>query len=382
MRVAIIGGGASGVTAALLLQNNFKVTIFEREEALLLKLRRTGNGRANIYNKNMDVSFYNDKAFMQNHINDIIPTVEQLFRALGILTYTDEAGRVYPYSESAKVLRENLLSKLKADIRVNTNVMQLQKKGQRFLVDGKVFDSVLLATGSAAGLMHYTRSNNNSPLFNSANMQLNEAVPTIKTLAIKEDVKRLANIRVKAALTLLKDEEKVHTERGELMFKKDGLSGIVSFILSSYFEWEVRANPRSKYRVSINLMPEYTREEIAQILNSNVDLSTLFDERLVAYLNRKGRNKLADNISNLTFTLMSGNKPENTQAFSGGVALSEVDKATFASTKTSNLYVIGEALDIDGISGGYNLAFAFYSAVIAAKDVNDKFCQKNSSFSD
>lgn len=377
MRVAIIGGGVSGVTAALLLQNKWKVTLFEREEALLLKLRRTGNGRANIYNKNMDISFYNDKAFMQNHITEIIPTVEKLFRDLGILTYTDAEGRVYPYSESAKVLRQNLLDKLKVDVLLKTNATFIRRQDEGIVVNGTVFDAVIIATGSAAGLLHYPAHNNNAALFNSAKLRTNNTVATIKTLKINEDVKTLANIRVKAALTLLKDDEEVHTERGELMFKKDGLSGIVSFVLSSYFEWEARINPTRKYGVSINLMPEYTREEIAEMLKQNCTLSALFDERLVAFLMEKGVNNLADNISSLTFTLKSGNEPENTQAYSGGVALTEVDKMTFASTKTPGLYIVGEALDIDGISGGYNLAFAFYSAVIAAKALDDKFCQKN-----
>ena len=121
-KIALVGGGVSSVTLALLLKNKFNITIYERSDALLKKLRRTGNGRANIYNRNLTAYFYNDEHFMQEHAPEIVPTLDEFFKSQKILTYTDEAGRVYPYSESAKVLRDNLLSKLDANVKLNENV--------------------------------------------------------------------------------------------------------------------------------------------------------------------------------------------------------------------------------------------------------------------
>lgn len=374
VKVALIGGGVSSVTVALSLNKNFRVTIFERDEMLLKKLRRTGNGRANIFNRNMQASFYNDELFIKEHLSQLIPLLEAFFNKQKILTYTDEAGRVYPYSESAKVLRDNLLSNLNANVRLNTNITAIKKEGEKFSVNGELFDVVLIATGSSAGLKNIPLDNGNARLFKSLALSATPFVPVIKTLAIKEDVSSLQNIRVKASLSLRENGETIHTETGELMFKKDGLSGIVSFIVSSYFEWAKQRRKESTYQVAINLMPEYTKTEVEALLKRN-NLSSFFDERLVAYLTKKGTLDIAETITNLTLNLVSGNNPENTQAVTGGVKLSLINKASFATLNDPKLFVLGEALNIDGISGGYNLAFAFYSALVAAKTLNDTFCQ-------
>lgn len=373
-KIALVGGGVSSVTLALLLKNKFNITIYERSDALLKKLRRTGNGRANIYNRNLTAYFYNDEHFMQEHAPEIVPTLDEFFKSQKILTYTDEAGRVYPYSESAKVLRDNLLSKLDANVKLNENVNEVTKQNGKYIVNGEMYDFVVIGTGSSAGLYNRELHNSNSNLVKSLGLEATQTVPVIKTLAIKEDVKILQNIRVKATLSLYQDETLLHVETGELMFKKDGLSGIVSFIVSSYFEWAKKAQPKSDFSVKINLMPEYTKGEVEALLLTH-NLTSFFDERLVSYLLSKGTDKLVTNLTSLTYRLVSANNPENTQAMSGGIKVEQIKSSTFNLKKDPHVFVLGEALNIDGISGGYNLAFAFYTAIKAAKALNDTFCQ-------
>ncbi|HZJ89207.1 MAG TPA: NAD(P)/FAD-dependent oxidoreductase [Bacilli bacterium] len=373
-KVALIGGGVSSVTLALLLKENFSVTIFERDDALLKKLRRTGNGRANIFNRNMDTYFYNDQAFMSEHTPRIVESLDEFFAGQKILTYTDDAFRVYPYSQSARVLRENLLSRLSANVKLNTNIKEVTKENDKFIVNGEAFDFLVVATGSSAGLHGLPLDNGNNFLLESLALKQSKFVPVIKTLALKEDVKALQNIRVKARLSLYQDEQLLHAETGELMFKKDGLSGIVSFIVSSYFEWAKKKAPKSAFKLKINLMPEYTKSEVEDLLLTR-NLKSFFDERLVTYLLSKGEANLAENLTNLTYSLVSANNPENTQAMNGGVNLDLIKSTTFNLKKDPRVFVLGEALNIDGISGGYNLAFAFYTAIKAAKALNDTFCQ-------
>ena len=108
MNVIIIGGGASGVLNALYLKKlnkNLKVTILEKNERILKKLMKTGNGRCNISNSNMNASFYNNHEFIERLYTKFPPdNVIEYFNSIGLLTKNDSSSRLYPYSESAKTV--------------------------------------------------------------------------------------------------------------------------------------------------------------------------------------------------------------------------------------------------------------------------------------
>lgn len=364
-RLAIIGGGVSGVTLARLVQDAFRVTIFERENSVLQKLLRTGNGRANIYNRNMEPHFYNDAAFLKDHAPLIVKTLDKLFNDFKIVTYTDPEGRVYPYSRSAKALRALLLKDLKVDVRVDTNVDEIVHGKDGYKVNGEKFDAVALTMGSSAGLTKYPFDNNNAALISGLNLETTELVATIKTIKVKENLKRIENEKVTARLTLLENENPIASDVGEVLFKKDGLSGIVSFILSSYLEWAVLKNPDGHYRLVMDLMPEYSKKEVVKRLKNADDLDIVFSPNLVAYL--KGRREpLLERVKALPFTPKPKNNPANTSALHGGICLAQLTQ-DFEVKKMKNLYALGEVINIDGICGGYNLAFAFYSAKVVSE---------------
>lgn len=370
-KIAIIGGGASGITLALLLQQVALVTVYERENAPLLKLLKTGNGKANIYNRGIQNSAYNHPSFMASHAPLMEEALDHLFRELGVLTYTDEEGRVYPFSRSAKGLREYLLSLLKVNLVVNADIKEVKRVGPKFQILDDIYDVVVLAMGSSISMFKYPLDNNNTKLLNSVDLTLSPLVPVIKTIKVREDLKPLANQRADVMLTLWGGDQKLFSERGEVLFKEDGLSGIVSFVVSSYFEWHVIEKVYRTFTVTIDFMPDHTFFEVQTIIKSKDDLPKVFAPHLVKFLANQKETKLVNLIKAFRVTPLSGHYPENAQAMCGGVDVALVTD-DFHLKGDENLYLLGEVLDIDGICGGYNLGFAFYSATRAAKHLVDK----------
>lgn len=363
-KIAIIGGGVSGVTLALLTQTTYDVTIYEREKDILLKLLKTGNGKANIFNRGIKLSAYNDQTFMVNHYQHIEDEVSGFFNRLGIVTYTDDEGRVYPFSRSAKTLRENFRSHLRAKVLTETNVRSVTKESNGFFVNDELYDYVVIATGSSASLFKYDIANNNTTLMRSLNLATTSFVPVIKTIEVRESLKMIRHERIDAKLSLYQGETLLKTERGEILFKDNGLSGIVSFIVSSYFEWAHQLDQRKPYKVIIDFMPDHTHDEVTKLIKSSNDLTKVFSANVATFLASQNGN-IINNIKSLTLTPLANNYPENAQAMHGGIKLIDITD-NFNFTNNPTLFALGEALNIDGICGGYNLGFAFYSAIRAS----------------
>ncbi len=363
-KIAIIGGGVSGVTLALLVQTAYDVTIYEREKDILMKLLKTGNGKANIFNRGIKLCDYNDEVFMANHYRYIEDEVSAFFNSLGIVTYTDDEGRVYPFSRSAKTLRENFRSHLRAKVLTETNVRSVTPQGNGFLVNDVFYDYIVIATGSSASLFKYDIANNNTTLMRSLNLETTPFVPVIKTIAVRESLKMIRHERIDANMQLYQGETLLKTARGEILFKDNGLSGIVSFIVSSYFEWAHQLDQHKPYKVLIDFMPDHTNEEVTKLIKSSNDLTKVFSANVATFLASQ-QGKLVHNIKSLTLTPLANNYPENAQAMHGGIKLADLT-ANFNFQNNPTLFALGEALNIDGICGGYNLGFAFYSAIRAS----------------
>ncbi len=365
-KVAIIGGGVSGVTLALLIQDKYAVTIFERDEKLLTKLLKTGNGRANIYNRGIKPIHYNDPVFIKEHALLIESKLDDFFASINVLTMTDEAGRVYPYSESAKAVREELVKRLNCKVNLNANVNEIQIVDDNYLVNGEEFNYLVLALGSSAGLLKLPLHNNNDQLLQSLALVRTPLVPVIKTIKVKENLKVLTNQKAKARVSLLENGKLVISDDGEVLFKEEGISGIVSFVISSYFEWAKEKSPLSEFKLEINLMPEYPENEAVAILDK-IGYDGVFPEKVVTYLNSVQKKK----SPLIPLTPVSGNRSENTQVIHGGIKVGDITD-TFSFKKNPTLFALGEVLNIDGICGGYNLGFAFYSAIRASEEILNK----------
>ena len=377
--VIIIGGGASGCMAALTAKNN-NIAIIDSGKSLAKKIMVTGNGRCNITNTNMESSYFNQNIDQYLQKFDEKQTLE-FFESIGLETYSDSEGRVYPLSNSAKSVVDVIVSKLnnKVESILEQKVIEIKKVDEGFFVttdkDSYSCQKLVVAAGG-------------NILINVANKWAIDPKPFIPSLtALKcSDVKDLNGVRVsdvKVTVTNSLGESK--SEEGEILFKDSGVSGIVVFNLSTMFA----RSGSYKGSVSVDLLPKLTIDELCKKLENRKSLNVrltkffvgMFVNSLANEIFRQSKidtniksSKLTDEqililaktIKNLTYKVV-GNY-DNNQVYSGGVRLSSLDENLMCK-QVPNLYFAGEICNVDGVCGGYNLQWAWTSGKIVGDDL-------------
>ena len=183
----------------------------------------------------------------------------------------------------------------------------------------------------------------------------------------KEKTKLVDGIRVKSTVSVYQNNKLIHKEDGEVLFKEHGLSGIVIFNTMSI----IARDPNKTYKICLDLLPDFSNEYL-----KNYRKSHKFSELLLAFINPKiskylserfkSENEIFDSLKNLEFTFDKSYGFDFSQVSVGGIDVSEVDE-NLMSKREKNVYIIGELLDIDGPCGGYNLTWAFASAIKSTK---------------
>lgn len=371
MKVCIVGGGASGLMLASLLSkysDEIQVTILERYEHVGKKLLLTGNGRCNLSNIYIKNECYNnDEAFKIASSFDAI----NYFNSLGLMTYNDEEGRVYPICNTSNnvldILREN-----KATIKENFNVIRILKKGDSYEIvsDRKetvMADIVILAMGGKT----YYKENNGFLIASMLSCRVTSLKPSLCSLKVKEQLASIANLKARVKASLIINGKKVYEDTGEVLFKNDALSGIVIFQLSSIMS----RYHLGSYQISLDLLPSLSTTELQEYLDKFSSLKGLFPKMIGQYILKRSANstslEIANTIKNLTFNVLEPYDFKNAQVTSGGVSFKDLTDS-LENKYFPNCYIIGEMLDGDGICGGYNLQFAFASANIVFKDILKK----------
>ncbi len=378
--VIIIGGGASGVMTALNIKGK-NIAIIDSGKSLAKKIMVTGNGRCNLTNTNMSSSYYNqniDKFLAKFDQNDTL----EFFAKLGLETYADAEGRVYPLSNSAKSVVDviNLALKDKVTAILEQKVIDIKKQNNSFVVttgqDAFGAKNIVVATGGNSML----------DIIENLGVETTSFTPSLVALKCPE-IKDLNGIKASnVSVTIVNCNGTAKSERGEVLFKDGGISGIVVFNLSSVFARQNNFNGK----VTIDLLPDLSYDKLCEklkqrkTLNVNIDkfFTGLFLPALSNEIFKKCKlntnincNKLTnEQISNLAQTIknISYNVKgyfDNNQVFSGGVKLSCLDD-NLQSKQVPGLYFAGEICDIDGVCGGYNLQWAFTSGKI----VGDSLC--------
>ena len=287
--VVIIGGGASGVALAINLKKenpHLKVTILEQNDKILKKVLKTGNGKCNISNYNINNEYYNDFSFFEKWVS--LFDIEKYFKDLGILVKKDNVGRFYPYSESASsvvdILRENL-EKLDVEVVTDFFVEKVEKKDKFYIYGKDVFqaDFLVLATGS------YAQSKTNGyDLAKSFNHKITNLTPGLTPIKVEEKIKSLQGIRVKC-----KAQVNDFERSGEILFKEDALSGILALELSRH----VKENDVIK----LDLVPSLDKNELFEFLNDK-DLSVALNgvlPKMVGQFILKKSDSLEEVIENI-----------------------------------------------------------------------------------
>ena len=389
MKIAVIGGGASGIVSAIYakrINEKNSVTVFERSDRILKKLLATGNGRCNLSNTCISESNYfsSESGFTGKILSSFSPEEERdFFSSIGIIL-AEEDGRIYPYSRRASSVLDALrfeCEHLGIRIRTNAFITKVEKKNDFFIINGESFDRVIISVGSNAAPSFGT-DGNGANLLNSLGHKTEKFRYALSPVKVKESTKMLKGIRAKGNVSLYEKGRLIRTEKGEIQFTDYGLSGIAVMQLSRLC--------REGSTLSLDLFPELTKEELYNMLTERKenlsylkaeDFLTGFLHKALAQfiltcagikpsisaeaLTKKDISVLADFIKELSFTVTSVIGKEQSQASSGGAYLSDFNPQTLESLKCPGLYCTGELLDVVGDCGGYNLHWAWTTAYVA-----------------
>lgn len=396
-RVVIIGGGASGMMAAIVAaRKGAKVTLLEKNKQVGKKLLVTGNGKCNFSNENQELSYYRcDYPFFVQKVLETfsMEDTKVFFEELGILI-KERNGGLYPNSGQAASMVEVLrleLQRLQVKVACNTEVLSVQKKEEIFLISTENWtyeaDTVIFSSGSKAAPI--TGAGESGYQFaENFGHSLIKPLPALTSVYVKEkDIAKLSGVR-QDTLLRLEIEGDALEEFGELQFTSYGLSGIPVFQLSRY---AVRALDKGKScKMYLDFLPKLQIEDIVKLLTDKKNyignrtgtdvLLGMFPEKLSAILltrakisaKKKARDwsekelwQLAVQMKNLSFTITKCRGYEQAQICTGGVDVLEVDEHTMESKLVKGLYFSGELLDVDGACGGYNLQWAWSSGYLA-----------------
>lgn len=353
LKVAIIGGGACGLTLANILEkHHISYEIFERS-MIGRKILASGNGKANIGNTSLSLDKYNHP-FGYQLVKKYHQDLFDFFKEIGLYTKVDAEGRIYPYSESSLSVLE-CLTKRPLHIIENFPITSIHKlNGKYYLNEVRgPFDYVVINTGSIASFIPKKQQGFYDFLTN-LDLKMNSNTPSLVGFKLDCDFKKLNGVRMKCKVSLVKDQEVIYFEEGEVILKLDGISGICVMNLSSRY---ARLKNKNGCSICLDLLPDM---EI-QITNHE-DLIGLLHPKLVEHFRSYSIEEVNRLLHKFSFPIKGVYDFEFAQVVSGGISIDEITEHMNLK-KDSHIYIGGELLDIDGMCGGYNLMFAFCSAL-------------------
>ena len=348
------------------------VLICEKNARVGKKISVTGNGRCNLGNQNVSERFYNDGAVVKRVLNAVsVAEYLEFLRQCGIITFTDGAGRIYPLCESAPAVAECLryaYERAGGKTQCNCTVTDVSRQKDGFTANcgGRTlyFDEVVVCCGSGSGC--------DSPVVDEGlKKYFTPLVPSLVPVKVKGMDKTLNGIRQKGVVTLYSDGKPVATERGEVQFKEYGLSGICIFNLSAVIARDKVKGNVHDYKFVLDAFPDFSQSRLADVLRSRSGWERdklfygLLHNKVAQHLLKIGgdADELAFAAKNMSFTCEKLLDSSMSQVTAGGVADNFVDEKL---RLPNGVRVLGEALNADGLCGGYNLFFAAASAIYAS----------------
>ena len=395
MVIAIIGGGASGMAAALAAaeNENNRIYLLERQARVGRKLQATGNGRCNLSNIHaLDGGYHGEHPeFVTSAISAFDPVQTlQWFGALGLFTVTEDSGKVYPYSDQANSVVDILrLALVKDNITLKTGyeVTKIQKADNGFhITNGEepiTCDKLIIACGGLAGSKLGGTMSGYKLLAKLGHRSTKLRPSLVQIRSSWPELPSLKGVRTNCCLKILHNGETYAQSSGELQLTEHGISGPVVFEISR----DVCAE-RGKWTAKLDFLPHISAENLETELQRRRTTNLPMEELLTGILhNRLGRvltktagikGKLyANQISNaelrdlvacvkgLEIDLTEPLGMDSAQVTAGGVMTDGFDPNTMQSKLVPGLYACGEVLDIDGDCGGYNLQWAWSSGRMA-----------------
>ena len=385
--IAIVGGGASGLAAAVTAARlGAKVALLEKLPRVGKKILATGNGRCNLGNISQDLSRYHGTVNV-SALSSALFREAEFFRAMGLwLTPPDKEGRLYPHSEQASSVVDALRMACKAhgvQELTDFHVQDIERSSEAFLIEAKAGERVtakrlILATGGLAG-PKFGSTGDGHVLARKLGHTVTDCYPALAPIPVEaKRIRPLKGLRISAEVTAYQKGKQVGKTSGQVQFTDTALSGICVFDLAA-------CRPDS---LALSLLPwcENPLELVLQIANLRHDvpledmLTGLFPKRIgqmlikdctdralsspVSALGRGNLEDLARLMTDWRFPAFPAQNWDTAQVTAGGVT---GVKASLESPHIPGLYFAGEILDIHGDCGGYNLAWAWASGRVAGE---------------
>ena len=395
MVIGIIGGGASGMAAALAAaeQPGVQVVLMERQARLGRKLQATGNGRCNLTNLHAgQQGYHGDRLEFAREAIAAFGPQETLawFRRLGLFTVAEPSGRVYPYSDQANSVVDVLrfaLERPNIQVKLGFEVEKVKKTPDGFLVESKQehlsCDRLIVACGGLAGTK-LGGSMAGYQLLRSLGHRCTRLRPTLVQLkAAWGGIAGLKGVRANCHAAIYRGETLWSESTGELQFTEYGLSGPVMFEISrdacqGLGPWHCRLDflpevPESVLQEELlrrrqgdlpasELLTGILHNRLGRVLTQAAGISL---SRQVAQLGEAELFQVAQTVKGFDVVLKEPMGMDSAQVTAGGMVTAEFDEQTMESRLVPGLYACGEVLDIDGDCGGYNLQWAWSSGRLA-----------------
>lgn len=396
--IAVIGGGASGLSAAVGAKSEnpeLSVTVLEKLDRVGKKLLATGNGRCNLSSRNLSPEHYHGSV---RNVMEIInsSSAEEFFKTMGIPLICDNQGRMYPRSESAASVLNALrlrLSDLGISGECGFELKKIRKNGGRFVLgaaDGRTVECrrIIAAAGGYAAPQFGT-DGSVIRIFRDMGYKISKLCPAVAPLRAEPDKLRgLKGVRMKGSVSAVSGGKILKTEYGEIQFTENSLSGICVFDLARFFK-----EHDGNLMLRLDLAADMDKAELLRYLETvkiqraehpvQELLTGLFAKNPAVYLvkntlkvplseknsslSREDLVNLAYRIKNLEFAVTGCSSWNAAQVTAGGIHGSCVDEK-LQSVRDKGLFFCGEILDVDGDCGGYNLQWAWSSGLWAGKN--------------
>ena len=388
MNVFVIGGGASGMAAAITSKRcGNDVTIIEKNNNLGKKLLLTGNGRCNYFNSDMSLSNFYSSSDVSKFINGVnLNKLNEFYDSIGLLPRVKD-GYYYPYSNTATAVQNSLVKTISVlGIKIiNEEVIDISKEDRFTIITNENTyrcDKVILATGGIT----YPKTGSTGFGYDILKKFCHNIIKpkaALVPLITDENVRDWAGIRVNVTSSLYVDKKLVSTQSGEAQLTETGISGICIMNLSRFVDLT------KENTLSINFLPiienlydfiddrnkKLKGRTIIELLEMVINYKLLYFIFRKLHINTDSRwdnltslekDVLIDSITNYKLNIVSVKGLEYGETTCGGVVLNELTDSC-ESTKVKDLYVTGELIDIDAVCGGYNLTNAFITGILAGE---------------
>ena len=392
MNVIVIGGGASGLIAAITAkEKGDEVTLLEKENKVGRKLQMTGNGHCNMAHTDIVAEdYYNDSDPQSSFVSDVLDAFSfkrftNFFKKIGVIT-KNEDGYIYPSSMQASTVvnaLRNYAEQIGVKIKTNNEVKDIEFKDNTYFVDcGYVYECEKLIV--ASGGLSYTNIDSPKNVLASLEklgLEVSELEPALTALVSESNITKASGVRVNAKIKLFDGEDLDISEYGQVQITDYGISGIPVFNISRF--------AKVGDEVHIDFVNDTDKEDL--INNLNVLLSTnalgiynllcgLLNDKLAALIVEElGVEKEADVTPEILEqavdlikdyeVVISGKRDfDFAQVTKGGVSTKCIDSKTMQVIGHDNLYLCGELIDVDSKCGGYNLYFAWATGYIAGNN--------------